>query len=588
MPAATAAFAIASAGGPPTVTRCASPARAAARPHASCSASACSPSSSISPSTARRLAHRAVGRHGLERALQRPRVRVVRVVDQRDARREAPHLASPRGGPGAPRGARPSRPAARRYAPATAIAARALARCPRPSSGTSTTAVPVGRRHRCARARQSPVDHAGRRHVGRHVDAEGEDACRRSAARAPSRAGRRHWPRRATPAVAPSRISALASAMASSDAKNAECTSATIVHTRTSGSAMPDQQADLARVVHPEFDHRDLGPVAKLEQRQRQADVVVEVAVVAEHPVAGRPSSVGRDFLRRRLARAAGDGHHRARPTRDGRMRARRCRARGRVVHLHHGDGRVERRRAPARRRDTTTPGRARLRGPLRTKRVAVEALADDRDEEVAGPQRARVDREPVESPPSPGRRSGDPAMALAAMRGRSSRTAAAALTTPSAAPSRQRVTGHRPRRRTGARGRAMIWYFSCPLPAMTTTSPGPASAMARSMAARRSATRHQRGRRRRTARRRRPAGRDPRRREAELDLVDDPLGVFGPRVVRGEDHRGRSAARPRRPSAAACVRSRSPPQPNTVVSRAAASGRTASSRFFSASSVCA
>ena len=38
--------------------------------------------------------------------------------------------------------------------------------------------------------------------------------------------------------VAPWRISALASAIASTDAKNSRCTSATLVQTRTSGSAI--------------------------------------------------------------------------------------------------------------------------------------------------------------------------------------------------------------------------------------------------------------------------------------------------------------------------------------------------------------
>ena len=55
---------------------------------------------------------------------------------------------------------------------------------------------------------------------------------------APSRVDRR----RCTPArcrrPAPSRISALASAMASADAKNPRCASPTLVHTRTSGVAI--------------------------------------------------------------------------------------------------------------------------------------------------------------------------------------------------------------------------------------------------------------------------------------------------------------------------------------------------------------
>ena len=69
-----------------------------------------------------------------------------------------------------------------------------------------------------------------------------------------------------------------------------------------------DERADLPGVIHAQFDHRHLRPGAQLEQRERQADVVVQIALVPKHRVARRQELRG-DLLRRRLARAAGDRH---------------------------------------------------------------------------------------------------------------------------------------------------------------------------------------------------------------------------------------------------------------------------------------
>ena len=49
-----------------------------------------------------------------------------------------------------------------------------------------------------------------------------------------------------------------------------------------------NERADLPRVIHPELDHGNFGPVAKLEQGQRQPDVIVEVAHIPKHPIAAR------------------------------------------------------------------------------------------------------------------------------------------------------------------------------------------------------------------------------------------------------------------------------------------------------------
>ena len=67
-----------------------------------------------------------------------------------------------------------------------------------------------------------------------------------------------------------------------------------------------DERPDLAGMIHAELDHCHLRSGPQLEQRERQADVVVQVPLVPEHPVASR-QELRRDFLRRRLAGAAGD-----------------------------------------------------------------------------------------------------------------------------------------------------------------------------------------------------------------------------------------------------------------------------------------
>ena len=63
-----------------------------------------------------------------------------------------------------------------------------------------------------------------------------------------------------------------------------------------------------------------------------------------------------------------------------------------------------------------------------------------------------------------------------------------------------------------------------------------------------------------------------------------DRRRVLAARIVVGDDGEVGAARRRSRPSAAACRRSRSPPQPNTTTSRPAACGRSASSTFSSAS----
>ena len=170
-----------------------------------------------------------------------------------------------------------------------------------------------------------------------------------------------------------------------------------------------DQRADFARVIHAQLDHRDVGPRAQLEQRERQADVVVQVAPVPKHRVLRR-QELRRELLRRRLARAARDGDDlRARsPSHLARAVLQRPR---RVRHLD------QKRRRPC----LSCLGQGRRRGHHRAGRscgqrggdefVPVEPVAADRDEQVARLQRPRVDRPALDAlrrdrPRPPARRS--------------------------------------------------------------------------------------------------------------------------------------------------------------------------------------
>ena len=124
--------------------------------------------------------------------------------------------------------------------------------------------------------------------------------------------------------------------------------------------------------------------LAQPQQRQRHADVVVEVAGGGQHALAVPRSQDGGDHLRhRRLAVAAGDGDQRQVQARaPGRRQL--LQGRQRVADAQTG----QRRRAQPRLRQ-----RGHGAGGLRLgeKGVAVETLATQRHEQVAGAQRAGV-----------------------------------------------------------------------------------------------------------------------------------------------------------------------------------------------------
>jgi len=61
-------------------------------------------------------------------------------------------------------------------------------------------------------------------------------------------------------------------------------------------------------MIHAQLDDGDLRPLPQLHERQRQPDVIVQIPAVA-HDAIARREQLGRHFLRRGLAGAAGDGH---------------------------------------------------------------------------------------------------------------------------------------------------------------------------------------------------------------------------------------------------------------------------------------
>ena len=158
----------------------------------------------------------------------------------------------------------------------------------------------------CARRAAVPssprILDAVRRDVRRRVDAERHDASGERARRAAITRGSSALATSTSSARACSRISALASAIASADAKKPEVRVADVGPDADLRLGDADERADLARMIHAELDDRDVRSRPQLEQRQRQADVVVQVALVPEHPVPRR-QELRRDFLRRRLAR---------------------------------------------------------------------------------------------------------------------------------------------------------------------------------------------------------------------------------------------------------------------------------------------
>ena len=188
----------------------------------------------------------------------------------------------------------------------------------------------------------------------------------------------------------------------------------------------PHQGADLACVIHAKLDDGCLRAAPQLEQREGQPDVVVEVALVPQHAIAG-PEQGGCQLLRRGLADAAGDrddpragiaGGPRARcagAPRPCRRRRSRPAVPARAGRQRRGVGDDGARRPPAERLpNESMPVEARLRGWRRTRHRAGRAGCRSRSgpaptsgrprcEAPAG-RRQRARRRETRSRPAPAR----------------------------------------------------------------------------------------------------------------------------------------------------------------------------------------
>ncbi len=153
------------------------------------------------------------------------------------------------------------------------------------------------------------------------------------------------------------------------------------------GAGETGQIVDLARAVHAHLDDRRMVRRMQLEQRQRHADVVVEVARCRQHRMLAeiRAQDGGAHLLDGGLAIAAGDADQRdveARAPVGGELAEGQPRvgdADQRQTRMRGGPGGVDERTAGA------------LRQGLCDVVVAVEALAPERDEQHAGDDGARI-----------------------------------------------------------------------------------------------------------------------------------------------------------------------------------------------------
>ena len=310
-----------------------------------------------------------------------------------------------------------------------------------------------------------------------------------------------------------------------------------------------DERRDLAGVVHADLEHAEGRVGRQARERQRHAPMIVERR--------------GRGVRRRRSptapARAIslalvlptepviGEDSCRAAPPR-GFARAAPCRA---ACRRRRTAG-----RPPAIGRETSAADGAGLEG-ARDVVVAVVRVALDGDEQVAGLERARVDRDAGRGPfERRGRRPRAPApSSFGVQSGRVMRRSPAPPALSSAS-------------ENGSTRSPTIWPVSWPLPAMTSASPGSSSLTPSRIASARS-----------------PISRAP----------GAPARIAA-RIAAGFSERGLSSVTMTTSAARAAIApiigrlpgSRSPPQPKTTMSRPVTNGRSAASAFSSASGLCA
>src|SRR5438046_539146 len=210
------------------------------------------------------------------------------------------------------------------------------------------------------------------------------------------------------------------------------------------------QVRDLAEAAHRELEDADLRVGLEPAERQRNADLVVEARLRRDR-ARGGCAERRENVLRRRLAHRAGDADHTC------------------IAAVAH------RRRDPRQRRERIVGNESR-RGAALERLVDELRAAADRDEQVAGDDSPGIDLDAGElvlarAPLSePGENRDWQSDHAGVFRFRSAARATS-------------------RSSNGMVRSANSWPCSCPLPAITTTSPAAADSIARSIAARRSSS---------------------------------------------------------------------------------------------------
>ncbi len=179
---------------------------------------------------------------------------------------------------------------------------------------------------------------------------------------------------------------------------NSWCSRCALLSTAIVGCAICAELGGLAGVVHADFEHRDAVHGAQAQHHQRQADLVVQIARGRQYAVGAARGAQNRrsHFLDRRLAVAADDRDDRQReaPAPERGQAAQRLQ---RIVDCEQAFPRRRRRGEPRRviGRDDGRGGAAFER--LRDEFVPIEALALERDEELARTNDARIGADAVE-----------------------------------------------------------------------------------------------------------------------------------------------------------------------------------------------
>ena len=150
-----------------------------------------------------------------------------------------------------------------------------------------------------------------------------------------------------------------------------------------------DERANLARVVHAQLDDSHVRPRRQPDERQRQPDVVVEIPVVSHHAIL-RFQKRRCHFLRRGLARAAGDRHH-FRARRRSNRRRQRLQRDGRIVRPRSSRPRRSASpRDPGRRQRPRRRSRPRQRRSRRRRTARPESRCTPRPEPASANQSIR------------------------------------------------------------------------------------------------------------------------------------------------------------------------------------------------------